>query len=490
MNGLAVSSALAQLPLDLKSKCSPFLSRFDFAKRYVHVMQSGPIEPHNYQVASLESRAHRKILCCGRDVGKTTDLILQICWLAICTRNKTALMCAMHESTLTPFMRNLIAVIQRSPEIAAAVVDIRQAPFWHITFKTGFQLEARIAGPGGVNFLGQHVDYQFIDEAQEMSNESWSQLLPGLLAGGSRFIYGVPNGVRNYFYDCSHDPRYERFFWPSTINPLWTKERDQELADFYGGRHSPGYLHQVLAEHGFPEFTVFDIDSFNNCVRECVDSTCTSMARFRDQIDDYKPSSKKDIVLGWDVGFRPDPTVLSAFHVNGDDEMSEISTVAVTNMKYNEQCRFVADIAEDFKVCAIGLDIGGVGIPIFHALSAHLAGTSTEIVPVSFGSLIGITMPGSRWLIRERSKVALTGLLTRAIESRSIVFLKNSERTQQYASHTYQVSAAGNIHYVKGNDHIIDADRCAIAAVYRQWLSQVADEMPQPVRHSNQIESF
>jgi len=60
----------------------------------------------------------------------------------------------------------------------------------------------------------------------------------------------------------------------------------------------------------------------------------------------------------------------------------------------------------------------------------------------------------------------MTDRLERRMQERSIVFPKLPDRESQYASHTYAISATGEVVYEKGDDHIIDADRCAVLARY------------------------
>ncbi len=61
----------------------------------------------------------------------------------------------------------------------------------------------------------------------------------------------------------------------------------------------------------------------------------------------------------------------------------------------------------------------------------------------------------------------MTEILQRRMAEGSIVFPRLPDREAQYASHTYRVGDSGRIVYEKGDDHIIDADRCV---VLRRWL--------------------
>ena len=67
---------------------------------------------------------------------------------------------------------------------------------------------------------------------------------------------------------------------------------------------------------------------------------------------------------------------------------------------------------------------------------------------------------------RRPTKLFMTELLQRRMADRTIVFPPIAERESQYAGHTYTGGMRGQVLFDKGNDHIIDADRCALLAHY------------------------
>ncbi len=52
----------------------------------------------------------------------------------------------------------------------------------------------------------------------------------------------------------------------------------------------------------------------------------------------------------------------------------------------------------------------------------------------------------------------------------SWLFPSLADRESQYAGHTYSAGMRGQVLFDKGNDHIIDADRCALLAQYLDTL--------------------
>src|SRR5690606_29382770 len=145
---------------------------------------------------------------------------------------------------------------------APSIAEIKRTPSWMFRFTNGFVLWGRIAGPRGTNFQGMHVDWQIIDEAQEMTESAWAELLQALNGEGIRWVYGVPNGLRNTYYRMTQDQTAEQYNWPSSLNPVFTPAKDAELARLYGGRTSPGYIHRVLGQHGTPAHAVFHLDDY------------------------------------------------------------------------------------------------------------------------------------------------------------------------------------------------------------------------------------
>ena len=84
-------------------------------------------------------------------------------------------------------------------------------------------------------------------------------------------MYGVPNGRRDTFYRLTQDPEAKQYNWPSKLNPDFDEAKDRELIRLYGGKHSPGYIHRVLGQHGKPAYGVFDADAYAGCVDESLE---------------------------------------------------------------------------------------------------------------------------------------------------------------------------------------------------------------------------
>jgi hypothetical protein len=413
-------------------------------------------------MGSLESKAPRKVHCDGRDVGKTAEIELMAAWAAMERPRSEMLIATQCENHLFPLMDRIVRRIETTPVLARELMDLRQSPFYHIRFRNGFILWGRIAGPRGVNFQGLHVDWQIIDEAQEMTEDAWAELYQALNTKGWRWLYGVPNGLRNGFYRLTQDPAAEHYNWPSTLNPDYTPEKDAELARLYGGRTAPGYLHRVLGRHGAPAHAVFDLEDYLACVREDLDFASYVLT----PEDGFAaPSNVPDgeYYLGCDLGYARDPSEFAAYRAEGPYFIN-VLRVRLEGVHYARQQDVIVELDRAYRFRMIGIDAGNNGRAVAHNLMARGVEWCDKVRAFDFGSAMDAGPLPDGTVPRVRVKEYMTDLLRRRLAERSIVFPRLADREAQFASHTYTLDPAGRPLFDKGDDHLIDADRCALLA--------------------------
>ena len=92
-----------------------------------------------------------------------------------------------------------------------------------------------------------------------------------------------------------------------------------------------------------------------------------------------------------------------------------------------------------------------------------------------FGGMTTLAVRDGRE-VKKRTKELMTSLINGALQRRQLILpADDSEIEDQFTTHTYTLSN-GNIIYSKGNDHIIDAVRCAMLAREQGRLDQVSEE--------------
>ena len=135
-------------------------------------------------------------------------------------------------------------------------------------------------------------------------------------------------------------------------------------------------------------------------------------------------------------------------------------------MNYARQLGIIQalDAAYDFR--GIGIDSGNSGRAVAHQLMALGETWCDKVRAFEFGSRIDLPPLPDGQPQRRRIKEFMTELLQRRMAEGTLVFPPLADRESQYAAHTYTTNALGQVIYDKGNDHIIDADRCAVLRHY------------------------
>jgi hypothetical protein len=448
------------------------MSRAAFAEAHLRDGRGRPWRVREYQRDSLCSVSDRKVHCDGRDVGKTTEIELVTAWAAFALGGQEMLIAAPTENHLFPLMARLARRFEARADPMPELMEVRRSPSWYFRFANGFQLWGRIAGPRGVNFQGMHVDWQIVDEAQEMPETGWGELYQALNGGGRRWVYGVPNGLRNTFYRMTRMAGVEQFNWPSSVNPEFTPAKAEELAQLYGGPRSPGFIHRVLGEHGEPMYAVFSLDDYQACVDPALPHADVVLR------EGEGFSAPADIApgvyyLGCDLGYARDPSEYVVYR-SAPPHLINVLRLRLDGVNYARQQAVIEELDAAYAFQGIGIDCGNSGRAVAHQLLALGADWPRKLRAFEFGGVVPLQRLPEGEQLRRRTKEFMTELLQRGMSDRTLVFPPVADRETQYASHTYAVNATGHIVYEKGNDHLIDADRCAVLRHYLDTLEDTS----------------
>ncbi len=436
------------------------MERTEFARANLTEAAGTPWTVRDYQRGSLESCAMRKVHCDGRDVGKTSEIELIAAWASVAQPNRQMLIATQCENHLFPLMHRIVRRIHDTPALVGNLVEFRRSPSWYLRFRNGFQLWGRLSGPRGVNFQGMHVDWQIVDEAQEMTDAAWGEILQALNAGGFRWVYGVPNGLRNMFYRMSQDSLYEQHNWPSYLHPDYDEVKDAELARLYGGRDAPGYIHRVLGQHGAPEHAVFRLDDYLACVDEALPRNHLVLQ----EGDAFEAPAAIDggvYYLGCDLGYARDPSEFVVYR-SEPPHLVHVLRVHLAGVNYARQQTVIEAMDDAYDFRGIGIDAGNNGRAVAHNLTALGESWCEKVRAFEFGAAVELEPLPDGQPDRRPAKQFMTELLERRMAERTLVLPRDPEREGQYASQTYSIGLTGRVQYSKGNDHVIDADRCAV----------------------------
>jgi hypothetical protein len=221
----------------------------------------------------------------------------------------------------------------------------------------------------------------------------------------------------------------------------------------------------VLGRHGTPVHGVFDLDLYLACVDGALSFESIEIGE-DDRFEAPAAVEPGDHYLGCDLGFARDP---SEFVVYAADEPDFVNVLRVklVGVNYARQKAVIEELDRAYRFRIVAIDCGNNGRAVAHELMAAGDDWCRRVRAVEFGASVDLDPLPDGTVVRRPIKEFMTELLQRRMAERSIVFPHLPERESQYAAHSYRVGHHGRIVYEKGNDHVIDADRCA---VFARWL--------------------
>ena len=128
----------------------------------------------------------------------------------------------------------------------------------------------------------------------------------------------------------------------------------------------------------------------------------------------------------------------------------------------------------------IGVDNGGNGLAVVQELLTldKYKGLELEgrLKGYDFGGMTRLAVRDGKE-IKKRTKELMTSLINGALQRKQVIFPSDDlELEDQFTTHTYTLRD-GKIIYSKGNDHIIDAVRCAMLIREEGNLDPVGEEV-------------
>jgi len=455
--------------------------------------------PH--QKEDLECKAKMIVHQDAADVGKTTALITDIIHFLCWTENLLGLCIAPISAHYRPIIDEIKWQIDQSPLLQEMFKIKGESPYFWVQFKGGSRVDFRPAGIDGDAFKAQHVHKIWIDEAARISKRAWHVMLERLVKTYKKAqirAYCYPDGRRDTeYYKATQDTDWKVFKVPQSARPDWDAEKEREARKKHGDPTTPEYQHMVMGEHGRPCDSAFNQNNFAACqhnipgykVRKIEQSAFHNLAdekAINERINFLfstlplpKPGYRW---LGLDPAYTADPCEYVIWSEDDRGHMTRLFRIHTEKLSHPIKAKMIAALDRIYHFNGIGIDNGGDGISIIDDLLARdefkdLRGPQSRLEDRLYGFSFGSTMiidvnaeDGAE--IKQNTKVYATNLLNAAMQRRSATWPVaeyttkkatkevDPESESQYINQTYTLTDR-TIVYSKGNDHIIDADRCA-----------------------------
>jgi len=474
-----------------------------WGQKYLHNRDSSSRSYWPHQIEDLRAEEKNIIHLDGRGVGKTISLSTDALHYAFVTQGGQGLIAAPQQGHLDTVIEEIEYQLDANSELMRSVAvtqygkpKIHRKPYFRIEFANGAVLYFRPAGAYGDAFRSLHVDRIWVDEGAWLPERAWKALRQCLNSGGTLRIYSTPNGLRDTtYYRLTSSAQFRVFRWPSWINPNWNDQRESELLEFYGGRDTAGWQHEVAGEHGKPSYGAFNVEYLTLARQDVLEyrKVVITGEELRDCETEEASYDRLELLLnimpqtgvywvGGDLGYTNDPTELVVFRETEVSERHVLTLVLRIHMEhvaYPHIAQTLAMLERYFTPVGIGVDNGGNGLAVVQELL-----TLDKYKPLQLeGRLHGYDFGGMTTLavrdgreVKKRTKELMTSLINGALQRRQFVLpAEDSEVEDQFTTHTYTLHN-GIIVYSKGNDHIVDAVRCALLAREQGKLDQGAQE--------------
>lgn len=323
----------------------PWLTLDDWQKKYVF---DPDYEKDNF-------------LLTGRQVGKTTGMSMRSVELCIHHYKKGEFV-LINSITEKQAYHMLAKAMVYAQEKYAKKIIIKgpDKPTKHkLMFKNGTGILCYAAGETGEGLRGFTIKKIMSDEGSRMSEEYFIATLPALsVVGGTLDIASTPagkihpDGTEKFFFKCSKDVSFKKYFVNGEDCPRHTKEF---LAKAKQRLSKLAYAQEYQAVFTDELQRLFD-DDFIKSVCIITDNI----------VHDKRTSS---YYLGVDVaGFGEDECSYEVFERNRNGTITQIESITENRNYTTDTTKRIINLNKIYNFTKIGVDDGGIGFGVWSEL--------------------------------------------------------------------------------------------------------------------------
>lgn len=346
----------------------------------------------DHQREVVASRARYRIICSGRQAGKSRLLAILALHRAFAQAGAVVLVVSAGEAAAQRLLADVIG-LATSPLLHVSVADETKGS---LALSNGSLIMSVPASAKQIR--GWTIDLLILDEAGFIDPDLWRAAEPVIIARpGSRVVLcSSPWGGPEHFFRQMWqrgldrpDEMYASWHWPSTVSPLvdaalLEEIRQRELPDVFARE----YLAQWTDEAGL-FFTSAELDD------ACADYQLLDPAAVR-SLEPWDPDAGRrrrslSAAMGVDWGFARDAQAVTLVAALNDGGLNTGDLVyylpwieAQFNCSYAAWVDRLAEIASAYHVVIAASEQNGVGAAPTETLQARLYrdGTGTNVCPV------------------------------------------------------------------------------------------------------------
>jgi hypothetical protein len=433
---------------------------------FAELLVGAPLWGHQLEV--VRSTARYRVLCAGRQVGKSRLFAILALHQAFAVPNSTVLLVSAGDTASKRLLEEVASLALASPFLSGSIVEDTSKMF---VLSNGSKILSVPASQRQIR--GWPVDLLIVDEAGFIDQEVWRSAEPTIIARpGSRVLLcSTPWGGPEHFFRQlwrrgmdAPDDHVASWHWPSTASPLV----DAELLAEIQGRESPHYFAmEYLAEW------VDDVGAY------------FSEAELAGAVADYElvPPAEAGVKVGqWvvggvDWGFARDANALAVVGPRDADERGRTRfwvpwVEAQTGMPYADWIDYVVSTSslagDGYHYGSLVCELNGVGMMPSQVLNTRM----TELG--GHGLVYPVTTSTS-------SKENAFGYIKLLLQQRRLDLPNHPELLKQLRGLQFEVLPSGGMRIAVperlGHDDLAMAFAMAVSAVMGLDMAPVDDRI-------------
>lgn len=388
-----------------------------------------------HQLEFAKSKARYRVVCAGRQVGKSTGVSVIALYEATTRAGILVLLVSAGETASKRLLEECASLARGSELLSGSVVDASMST---LTLSNGSRILSVPASTRQIR--GWPVDLLIIDEAGFVGQDVWQAAEPSIIARpGSRVILlSSPWGDSEHFFRAlwnrgmdSPDEHVEAWHWPSTISPLVDKDlleeiRRRETAEYF--------VREFLAEWTDAAGAYFSEAEIMGCVADYEMCAPEDLERWLD-----RPFAAS---AGVDWGNHADANALVLVGVLEDFGLNEAPDGRMVfflpwlevhyRMPYTDFIRRIVDVAGRYALETVTSELNGVGqYPTEHLRNAlYTADRAAYVAQVTTTAK------------RKQSGFAMIKVL---LQNKQLVLPRHPELLKQLRGLEFEQQASGTV---------------------------------------------
>jgi hypothetical protein len=343
----------------------------------------------NWQKKFIETKGD-KILCSGRQVGKTETCARDCIEWAIKTEKKgIILMTAPQQFQAETLFNKTLEYLMENYKSSVKMGKDRPTKS-HIYLKKGITILCKTAGDTGFGLRSITSIRKYVDECSQMPESSWEAIDPQDLTTGADTIYlSTPFGMKGRFWECwiNKNGAYDSFTRFSIDSETCVKEREISKSWTIEQREKAIIkIEQAKARMTKKQFMQEFMGQFiEDLMQWFPDELIIKCQGIKDGIGNKRPINiipNKKYYLGVDVGGRGgDETTLEIVEKLSSNKLKQVENIKVNYEMTTMTEREIIHQDNLYHFKKIYIDDGGMGTGVFdHLLEIEQTKRKTEAI--------------------------------------------------------------------------------------------------------------